>query len=1091
MRPLQLTFSGLRSYPGQTPTLDFSGKALIAILGDTGAGKTSILEAITLALYGASSWSNRVRELLADGASAMTVDLTFTHHEHTWRVCRVYYANNRPSTHLLQNLDTGEEVDDSRAVNRRVEHLLKLKRDEFQAAVLLPQGRFDRLLTATDAERAELLKGIFGTRFLETARTHAERRRDSLKELLHLAQLARRDFFDQPRICAEQASGAAQAAERLTNRLSTAYATMRKLQTSCSRHARRRDYLDVALDHLSQPAARPDTTVLDSVAQAAHDLGKAQRQLIERRGLARTRHLHAQTWLEQAANQGITTKTIAGAQAVLTDLPARQEALLGAQAQLSTDEHALGKEEAELQRMATDLEQLRSEADTLATRAATLREQAERAAAEVAALDNATRAALAAAITAGHAAAAVTAANATHLAAQGELPTLHAAHEQARTAAATAMRHHEAARREEAAHAAGHGLRPGDSCSVCTRDLPTGFQPPAPVDPAHLQRLERERARADGDLARRSEALTRARGHAETAEQALATLTEQHATASSRAANRLAAALAAAGSTAIVAGEAVTTADHDGETFAQRLDQTAAPLLLGQTEAETADDQTDDDARAVQLTASLCAPAHHLARSLAETADSARQQAQTAAADARSVGALLSTRGQEHAARAVAHVQARRQHRAAIDAVRESLRRLPSAVGEPLHATPSTITHEDITTAIATCARLSKELTQTQTELAQATADLAEIETQQARLEHQRDTEITVQLTTLHTAAIAYLGTLHRAHQMLDTNTDTAPRVVLPSPPVEAKTDDAALRAFCQELTAATTTLLGYLRLARDQAARDLEATHADLHRQARHLQAGDQGGDRAIAPVRLADDIALSEPQALAPISEAIGAARLQHSEQAALAQRAETQIEPAERLDRAIESATTRLNTLTRLHSHLADGKFLRYLTDQRTRSLLILASQLFSQLSSGRFGFSDDFRIVNLATRTPRSPKTLSGGETFLASLALALALIELHSRNGARLGSLFLDEGFGALDSTALSSALSVLRRESGGDKLVTVISHLHTVAEAVDQVLWINRTPDGSQARWLTEAQRAALIYDHVQSGLLSLADQAS
>jgi len=89
-----------------------------------------------------------------------------------------------------------------------------------------------------------------------------------------------------------------------------------------------------------------------------------------------------------------------------------------------------------------------------------------------------------------------------------------------------------------------------------------------------------------------------------------------------------------------------------------------------------------------------------------------------------------------------------------------------------------------------------------------------------------------------------------------------------------------------------------------------------------------------------------------------------------------------------------------------------------------------------------------------------------ETFLASLALALALVELHSRSGARLGALFLDEGFGSLDSDALASSLAVLQAETGGYKLVAVISHPHAVAEAVEDVMWVERRPEGSSARWL-------------------------
>jgi DNA repair protein SbcC/Rad50 len=123
---------------------------------------------------------------------------------------------------------------------------------------------------------------------------------------------------------------------------------------------------------------------------------------------------------------------------------------------------------------------------------------------------------------------------------------------------------------------------------------------------------------------------------------------------------------------------------------------------------------------------------------------------------------------------------------------------------------------------------------------------------------------------------------------------------------------------------------------------------------------------------------------------------------------------------------------------------------------------------------------------APSSARSLKTLSGGETFLASLALALALVELHSRSGARLGALFLDEGFGSLDVDALASSLTVLQSETGEDKLVAVISHLHAVAEAVEDVLWADRRPEGSSVRWLTAGERDALVRQEVTGGLLNL-----
>jgi exonuclease SbcC len=72
----------------------------------------------------------------------------------------------------------------------------------------------------------------------------------------------------------------------------------------------------------------------------------------------------------------------------------------------------------------------------------------------------------------------------------------------------------------------------------------------------------------------------------------------------------------------------------------------------------------------------------------------------------------------------------------------------------------------------------------------------------------------------------------------------------------------------------------------------------------------------------------------------------------------------------------------------------------------------------MSEDRFTFSEDFRIVDGHTRQPRDEEALSGGETFLASLALASTLVELTYRGGGRVEALFLDEKFGSLDTNVL-------------------------------------------------------------------------
>ena len=82
-------------------------------------------------------------------------------------------------------------------------------------------------------------------------------------------------------------------------------------------------------------------------------------------------------------------------------------------------------------------------------------------------------------------------------------------------------------------------------------------------------------------------------------------------------------------------------------------------------------------------------------------------------------------------------------------------------------------------------------------------------------------------------------------------------------------------------------------------------------------------------------------------------------------------------------------------------------------------------------------------------------------------------------------MFLDEGFGSLDTTILAEALEVLRSHVSTGRLVTVISHLHAVAADLDRVLLVTKNPTGSDMRWLQAAEWEQLLLDDVSAGLLS------
>ena len=103
-----------------------------------------------------------------------------------------------------------------------------------------------------------------------------------------------------------------------------------------------------------------------------------------------------------------------------------------------------------------------------------------------------------------------------------------------------------------------------------------------------------------------------------------------------------------------------------------------------------------------------------------------------------------------------------------------------------------------------------------------------------------------------------------------------------------------------------------------------------------------------------------------------------------------------------------------------------------------------------------------IVDHINATERSVSTLSGGEAFLASLSLALGLSdEVQMSTGIHLDTLFVDEGFGSLDSEALSKAYQTLAGLTEGNRLVGIISHVADLKERIDRQIVVAKGPDGA------------------------------
>lgn len=198
-----------------------------------------------------------------------------------------------------------------------------------------------------------------------------------------------------------------------------------------------------------------------------------------------------------------------------------------------------------------------------------------------------------------------------------------------------------------------------------------------------------------------------------------------------------------------------------------------------------------------------------------------------------------------------------------------------------------------------------------------------------------------------------------------------------------------------------------------------------------------------------------------------------------------AEAQFEQVADLDTRLTFGRDFIADVTELVRLLQDGQFIRHVIERRQRNLLAVASEILNSVTGSHYGFSEDFLIVDRTSGQPRAAKTLSGGECFLASLALALGLVEIAARAGGRLDALFLDEGFGSLDANSLDEAMSALERRAAGGRLVAVVSHIKAVAERIETVLRVTKTSSGSEVALVKGTERQELLEGEVEAGLLT------
>ena len=149
------------------------------------------------------------------------------------------------------------------------------------------------------------------------------------------------------------------------------------------------------------------------------------------------------------------------------------------------------------------------------------------------------------------------------------------------------------------------------------------------------------------------------------------------------------------------------------------------------------------------------------------------------------------------------------------------------------------------------------------------------------------------------------------------------------------------------------------------------------------------------------------------------------------------------------------------------------------QRTyfRRILDKANERLLQMSEGRYLLiqqedADNLRrnsgleidVYDNFTGKPRTVKSLSGGEGFKASLALALGLSDVIQNNsgGIHIESMFIDEGFGGLDAVSLEQAIGVLNSLTQSDRLIGIISHVPELKERIDKKIYVKKTMTSSE-----------------------------
>jgi DNA repair protein SbcC/Rad50 len=1007
MKPISLTMKGLRSYREQVEIVFPEHGGLMAIIGDTGAGKSSILEGVVYALFSGATWTGHVKDLIADDEDEMRVAFVFEVDGVRWRILRAHRQNIPTSTHRLENVSTGEvAADQERSVTQRACEIVGFDRETFLSAVVLPQGRFARLLLATERERSEILSHVLGLDELDAVRELADATLDRLQPVALTVE----------RLMGQLGNPDADLAVALET-LSTATARRGTLDSVADSHRlaqeaaiqsdRQAQAARVAADRIKQAQAASPATTLAQAKKVAMEIAELRGKQTASLASAKAGVTQATQSLEAADRSGAGIAHLTAAIESLNFLASELPRLDVIATELAIRRPTFEERHAELVAESAHIEALDRDAGTQGTK------RAKAAEAVIAAQNRLISARTA--INTLRALRGETAKAVTVLAkSREELSGNQRASTEARTEAekqgllcTKAQQRLLDAERVDHAAACAHGSHPGDPCPVCGTVLGKDFVAPKPkADLAHLRKAyetaEAARRKADGVLGNCEGAQTNAE---RTVTRLVADLETREKTATQQAS---------------VAAELLPGID---------LALPDADVLEGLVTALDEKKQAE------------------------KTAESGLNELQLAVAKAKTAHAAASTtlENDERQFR----MDEKELLRCATDAEHRRVR-LPASFRPESPSKLETV-------------RLAAQHARDRLE------ELRAVESTRHDQEKLRDTaqsalddlgrreqsEVQTPAGSAWTKLVSLHVTVLAASQLLGSESPVD---------LDEAADIAGRASQAEQLQAASQISL--------QTLEALARTTAEA------AQTSRSAADRIITEAGF-DDIA-KLTTAIQEAVKLVGAAE-------ARAEHARARIEPARTLAEVCAPFKDRVDALQVVKETVTQATFVAEMRRRRETHLMHAASQELMRLSEDRYEFvvpdigkkSDRFVIWDHLTQRERSPQTLSGGETFLASLALALGLSEILSRRSQKIESLWLDEGFASLDDNALDEAIAALERAAAGGRLIAVVTHLKKVMQSIDQVLAVQRTLKGSQAHWAGTTERARTAVEQAAAGLLT------